>query len=102
MEMNSFNIDDGYPEAVVRALSDGLLREDQYAQLVACNNLAEFKQVLDETDYGKYIISHDGGPVDVIQLKKQMYTKLRDEMEYIMGQASNPLAQFIEKMMHNY
>lgn len=28
LEMNSFNIDDGFPEACVRALSDGLLKEE--------------------------------------------------------------------------
>jgi vacuolar-type H+-ATPase subunit C/Vma6 len=65
MEMNTFNIDDGFPEAAVRALSKGFLREEQYSSLIACNNLAEFKLVLDETDYGKYIIQNDGGPLDV-------------------------------------
>lgn len=85
MEMFSFNIDDGYPEALIRGLSKGFLREDHYAQLVSCNNLAEFKLILDETDYGKYIIQNDGGPIDVIQLKRNMYLKLRDEIEYIMG-----------------
>lgn len=79
------NIDDGYPEAIVRALSKGFLREEQYAALVGANNLAEFKVVLDETDYGKYIVTNDGGPVDVNQLKRQMYAKLRDEIEYIMS-----------------
>ena len=102
MEMVGQNIDDGFPEAVVRALSKGFLREEQYAALVSANNLAEFKVVLDETDYGKYIVTNDGGPVDVNQLKKQMYSKLRDEIEYIMSQSSNPLSQFLDKMMHLY
>ena len=102
MEMNTFNIDDGYPEACVRALGKGFLREEQYASLIACSNLAEFKLVLDETDYGKYIIQNDGAPLDVNQLKRNMYRKLRDEIEYLMGQASSPLAQFLEKMMHCY
>ena len=31
-----------------------------------------------------------------------MYKKLRDEIEYLMGQASAPLSQFLEKMMHCY
>lgn len=70
--------------------------------MIACNNLAEFKLVLDETDYGKYIIQNDGGPLDVNQLKRNMYSKLRDEIEYLMGQASQPLQQFLEKMMHCY
>lgn len=69
-EMITQNIDDGYPEACVRALNKGFLREENYNQLIACNNLAEFKLVLDETDYGKYIISHDSGPLDVVWLKK--------------------------------
>jgi V-type H+-transporting ATPase subunit d len=55
-EMLSQNIDDGFPEAVCRALSKGLLRENDYNSLIQCNNLAEFKTVLDETDYAKYII----------------------------------------------
>jgi hypothetical protein len=30
MEMVSFNIDDGYPEAIVRSLRKGFLREETY------------------------------------------------------------------------
>ena len=100
--MMSSNIDDGFSEAVVRALSKGFLREDDYNQLIACNNLTEFKLVLDETDYGKYIVMNDGGALDVNQLKRRMYGKLRDEIEYIMGNASEPLGSFLQQMMHYY
>tara|TARA_B110000285_G_C15058002_1_gene580718 strand:+ start:116 stop:463 length:348 start_codon:yes stop_codon:yes gene_type:complete len=100
--MITSNIDDGFPEAIVRALSKGFLREEQYNQLIACNNLAEFKLVLDETDYAKYIVMNDGGPVDVNLLKRKMYSKLRDEIEYIMGNASEPLGGFLAQMMHYY
>lgn len=101
-EMISNNIDDGYPEACCRALNAGFLREEDYNQLINCGNLAEFKLVLDETDYKNYIVSHEGGPLDIIWLKKQMQQKLRDEIEYLMGQASDPLASFLEQMMHLY
>ena len=101
MEMVSQNTDDGYAEAAVRALSKSLLRDEHYQQLIAANNLAEFKMVLDETDYAKYIIS-DGGPIDVNQLKRKMYQKLADEIEYLMAQASQPLQGFLEQMMHCY
>jgi vacuolar-type H+-ATPase subunit C/Vma6 len=57
---------------------------------------------LDETDYGKYIVQNDGEPVDVNLLKRNMYAKLRDEIEYIMSQSSAPLSLFLEKMMHSY
>lgn len=58
--------------------------------------------VLDETDYAKYIVMNDGGPLDVNQLKRKMYEKLRDEIEYIMGNSSEPLGAFLAQMMHYY
>jgi len=68
-EMITQNIEDGYPEACVRALAKSFLREEHYQSLIACNSLEEFKLVLDETDYGKYIIMNDGGRLDSIELK---------------------------------
>jgi V-type H+-transporting ATPase subunit d len=47
-------MDDGYPEAICRALRKGFLREEQYNQLKSCQNLNEFKMVLEDTDYGSY------------------------------------------------
>jgi len=58
--------------------------------------------VLDETDYGKYIIMNDGGRLDSIELKRRMYQKLRDEIEYLMGQSSDCLQGFLQQMMHYY
>ena len=58
--------------------------------------------VLDETDYAKYIVMNDGGPLDMNQLKRKMYEKLRDEIEYIMGNSSEPLGAFLAQMMHYY
>lgn len=101
-EMMYQNIEDGYPEAAVRALSKGFLREEHYQALVSCNSLEEFKLVLDETDYGKYIIMNDGGRLDSIELKQKLYLKLRDEIEYLMGQATDDLSVFMQKMMHYY
>ena len=95
-EMITSNIDDGYPEAVVRALSKGFLTDQKYHDLTACNSLDEFKLVLDDTDYGKYIIMNDGGRLDSIELKKRLYEKLRDELEYIMGQSSDTLQSFLQ------
>ena len=54
------NIDDGYPEAVIRALRKGLLKQSDYEQLIQCGNDEEFRIVLqDSTDYGKYIQTLD-------------------------------------------
>ena len=97
------NIDDGYPEAVIRALRKGLLKQSDYEQLIQCGNDEEFRIVLqDSTDYGKYIQQLDSGALNVNELRRVMYQKLRDEIEYIMVQASQPLYGFLERMLHMY
>lgn len=100
--MNSFNVDDGFAEAACRALMKGLLTETKYEQLRACNNIVDFKMVLDETDYGAYLHNPEGGALDVNWLKKRLYSKLKDEIVYLKAQASQPLAGFLDKMMHQY
>ena len=55
MEMMTFNIDDGFPESIVRSLRKGFLKEEVYNQLKGCSNLNEFKLVLEDTDYGPCI-----------------------------------------------
>ena len=96
------NFHDGFSEAVVRGLSKGFLTEETYNQLISCNTLDEFKSILDDTDYKNYIISSDGSRIDSIELKKRMYQKLRDEIEYLMGQSTDPLQSFLQQMMHLY
>jgi V-type H+-transporting ATPase subunit d len=53
-EMMFFNVDDGYAEAICRSLRKGFLRDENYTQLKSCQNLAEFKLVLEDSDYGSY------------------------------------------------
>ena len=58
--------------------------------------MGEFMLLLEETDYKPYLISSYGQPVrEVNDIKKRLYIKLRDEIEYLMGQASEPLGTFL-------
>lgn len=58
-EMMYGNVDDGYPEAICRALRKGFLGDHHMQLLASCQNMAEFKLVLEETDYAPYI-AHEG------------------------------------------
>jgi vacuolar-type H+-ATPase subunit C/Vma6 len=51
MDMLAFNIDHAYPEALVRQLRKSFLDDTVYTNLKSCNNLTDFKMVLEETDY---------------------------------------------------
>ena len=46
------NIDEGYPEALLRSLRKGILDDQLYTQLKSTSNITEFKLVLEDTDYG--------------------------------------------------
>ena len=49
------NFDEAVPEAQVRSLRKGFLQKDVYRSLKGNNNMAEFKIVMEETDYGSAI-----------------------------------------------
>ena len=54
-EMMFANIDDAVPESQVRALRKGFLSRDVYRSLRGNQNMAEFRIVMEETDYGSGI-----------------------------------------------
>lgn len=99
--MASFNMDDGFPEAIIRALRKGFLKEETYTQLKACSNLNEFKLVLEDTDYGQYIVN-EANPIEIVVLKKKMKEKLMSEIQYLIGQTTQPLNGFLQMMLHGY
>ena len=55
MDMATFNIDHAYPEAICRALRKSFLDEGNYTSLKNCQSLADFKLVLEETDYSTIV-----------------------------------------------
>ena len=101
LEMMSFGIDDSYPEAICRSLRKGFLRDETYIQLKSCSNLQEFKLVLEDTDYSKYI-ENEANPIEIVVLKRRCKEKLMQEIQHMMGQSVQPLTGFLERMLHGY
>jgi V-type H+-transporting ATPase subunit d len=99
--MTSFGVDDGYVEAICRSLRKGFLRDDQYLQLKSCSNLQEFKLVLEDTDYAPYIVN-EANPIEIVVLKKRCKEKLMIEIQHMLGQSTQPLTGFLERMLHGY
>ena len=86
-EMLTYNIDNGFPEAILRGLRKGLLNTMQYETLKLCANPIEFRLALEDTDYG--YASENGwdifkgqaeGKIEAIPLRKAMLTKLYNEI----------------------
>ncbi len=100
-EMVDFNVLDGYPEALVRALRKGFLKEETYMALRNCANVAEFKLVLEDTDYSFYI-TPEPMPMASQTLNNICKQKLAKELQHIIAQSSQPLTGFLQRMLHGY
>lgn len=71
-EMLTQNFDDGYTESVVRALSKSFITKEKYEEFVQAGSVDEFKVLLEDTDYGKYIVTLTDENFDANDLKRKM------------------------------
>jgi V-type H+-transporting ATPase subunit d len=101
MELVTFNIDNGYSEALVRGMRAGFLRKEDYDTLNDCKKLEEVKMVLEDTDYLAYIQT-EPSPVAPSRIKQRMREKLAKEFEHLKGIAAPELHEFLERLSHKY
>jgi len=101
MEFTSFPIDEGYVEAICRGFRLGFLTEEVYTNLRNCNNIGEFKLVLEDTDYAPYI-QQEASTLPVNILRKKLKQKLAEEFEYLQTQSVFPLADFFRHISLKY
>jgi vacuolar-type H+-ATPase subunit C/Vma6 len=65
--------------------------------------LNEFKSSLEDTDYNAYIATEgQGSPIEIVTLKKKCKEKLMAEIQHMIGQSTQPLTGFLERMLHYY
>lgn len=101
MEFTTFAVQDGYVEAICRGFRSGFLTEETYNNLRNCNNIGEFKLVLEDTDYAPYIQQEPSNlPVNV--LRKKLKQKLAEEFEYLQTQSVFPLSEFLRRISLKY
>ena len=63
----TFNMLHGFPEALVRGMRSGFLRDSDYHHLCQCDNLEDVKMNLMETDYGAYLQNESGISPQVLE-----------------------------------
>lgn len=72
-EMMTFNIKDGYLEAIVRGYKSGLLSAADYNNLCQCESLDDIKLNLTGTDYGGFL-QNGTLSAHVLTLEARLYT----------------------------
>ena len=87
MEMATFNLKDGYVEAILRGYKGSLLNSGDYALMCQCENLDDLKMHLSTTTYGNLVSEVDvGGANTTTQLIECCTEKFVEEFEYLQCQ----------------
>lgn len=99
--MMTFNINDGYLEALVRGFRSGILTTADYANLVQCETLEDMKLHLASTDYGDFL-ANEPSPLHTTTIADKCNQRLVDEFNHLRAQATEPLATFLDYISYQY
>jgi V-type H+-transporting ATPase subunit d len=103
MEMSTFNVDDGFLEAVTRGYRYQLFSRDEYTSLAQSDNLEDLKMHLSSADsaYGPFLEKLSGA-LDTRQLDKALRASLAEEFHFVRAQANYPLSKFLDYITYSY
>merc|ERR1712241_1249419 len=101
MKGHIFNINNGYLEGLCRGFKNGVLRQNDYLNLVQCETLDDIKLHLQSTDYGNFL-SNVPSPLQVSQIDDSLKEKLVIEFQHIRNQAVEPLSTFLDYITYSY
>ena len=82
MSALTFNLDDGFTEAVVRGYRSGILTSADYSNLGQCDGLEDMRMHLAVTDYGNFL-QNEPSPLQTMTISEKCTEKLVDEFNYI-------------------
>jgi len=97
----TFNVNDGYLEALVRGFRSGILVASDYTNLTQCDTLEDLRLALAATDYGDFLAS-EPSPLHTTTISEKCTEKLVKEFNHLRAQATEPLATFLDYMSYQY
>eukprot|EP01087_Luapelamoeba_hula_P005051 TRINITY_DN15136_c0_g1_i1.p1 TRINITY_DN15136_c0_g1~~TRINITY_DN15136_c0_g1_i1.p1 ORF type:complete len:382 (-),score=64.49 TRINITY_DN15136_c0_g1_i1:81-1184(-) len=97
----TFNVDDGYAEAIVRGYRGGVLTPADYANLCQAEVLDDMKLHLATTDYGDFL-ANEPSPLHTTTIAEKCTERLVSEFEYLRANAVEPLSTFLDYITYGY
>lgn len=97
---STFNMQDGFCEAVCRGMKKGFISEKEYVHLKSAKNLEDVRLNLQETDYGQFLA--DVSELSTASFKEKAEAKFAKEFQYMRSQANEPLATFLDYVTYEY
>eukprot|EP00939_MAST-03C_sp_MAST-3C-sp1_P000277 g277.t1 len=99
-DLSTFNIQDGFVEAIVRGYRKGFLTDAEYFQLRGAKSLSDVRLNLQDTDYAGFL--DDEAELTTGAFKEKATLKFATEFKYMRSQANEPLATFLDYISYEY
>jgi len=99
--MLSYNLKDGFLEAIVRGHRNGILKAADYANLTQCDSVDDMKMHLSLTDYGNFL-QNEPSPIPPSVIAEKATEKLVQDFEYLQKNCVEPLYTFLEYIRYGY
>lgn len=99
--LSTFNIQDGFVEALCRGYRSTFLKSLDYHHLSQCDSLEDMKLNLQETDYDQFL-ANETGELDPKTIESKALHKLVKEFQFMRSQASQPLGKFLDYITYEY
>lgn len=102
--MATFNVDDGFLEAMARGFRGRIMTKDDYQALIQSDTLEDLKMHLSshEFDYTEALEELQSDALDTKSLEKALKRSLVSEFHYLRGQANYPLSKFLDFITYGY
>lgn len=97
----TFNIEDGYLDALLRGYRSGILTTADYANLIQCDLLDDMRLHLSQTDYGDFL-ANEPAPIHTTTIAEKCTEKMVNEFNHLRNQAVEPLATFLDYITYGY
>jgi len=104
MEMSTFNVDDGFLEAIARGYRGRILTREDYTSLIQADTVEDLKMHLSSSDfdYGPFLEELQGEQVETKALEKALKKAMVDEFHFVRAQATYPLSKFLDFITYGY
>jgi V-type H+-transporting ATPase subunit d len=101
--LSTFNINDGFLEAIVRGYRKGILSATDYGVLTQCDTLEDLKVYLNNsTDYTETFLQNEPSPIHTTTIAEHATNKLVEDFDYLRKNAVEPLSTFLDYITYGY
>mmetsp|Transcript_30476 Transcript_30476/g.85310 ORF Transcript_30476/g.85310 Transcript_30476/m.85310 type:complete len:368 (+) Transcript_30476:146-1249(+) len=97
----TFNIRDGYLEALARGFKGSLLTQNDYHNLMQCEKLDDMKLHLASTDYADFL-QDAPYPLETSVIIEKCTERMAMEFKHVRNTSVEPLTTFLDYMQYSY